>query len=62
MGVAIEARGSAVSCPSSMSYTRMRIEELGQIWLLIFDEFLELGNLSNFLERKDFVFLIAIDS
>jgi hypothetical protein len=39
----------------------MRIEDLVKIWGLILNEFLQLGNLADFLESKDLILLVTVD-
>ena len=51
-----------MSSPSGVCDTCVRIEDLGKIWLLILDELLELCNLADLLESKDFVLLVSIYS
>ena len=48
--------------PSCVSNTGVRVEDLGHVRVLFFDEFFELGNLADFFECKDFILLVAIDS
>jgi len=38
----------------------MRIEDFGKIWLLIFNEFLQLGHLSDLLECENLILLVSI--
>lgn len=38
----------------------MRLEGLGHVIFALLDEFLQLGNLANFLESTDFILLVAI--
>lgn len=47
--------------PSSVCNTSVRVEDFGHIWVLVFDELLELGDLADLLESKHFVLLVAID-
>ena len=47
--------------PSGVCNTGMRVEDLGHIWLLFFDELFEFGYLANLLEGKDLIFLVPID-
>lgn len=59
--MAIEAGWCTVCGPSCVCDTGVVVENLGQIWLLLLDQLLEHGDLSDFLECKDFVLLVAID-
>jgi hypothetical protein len=59
--MAVDARWWAVGRPSGVCDTRMRVEDLGEIWLLILDELLQFGNLANLLECEDLVLLVTID-
>lgn len=61
MRVAVQPRRGTVSSPSGVSDTGMGIKDLGVIGLRFSDERLELGDLANFLEGKDFVLLITIN-
>jgi hypothetical protein len=49
-----------VGSPASVRDTGVRLKGLGHVGGALLDEFFELGNLANFLERKDFVLLVAI--
>ena len=40
----------------------MRLEGLGHVGFALLDEFLQFGNLANFLEGTDFILLVAIHS
>jgi len=40
----------------------MRVEDLGHVWLALSNELLELGDLANLLECKDFMFLVPVNS
>ncbi len=48
--------------PSSVCNASVRIENLGQIWVLLFDELLEPGDLANLFESENFILFIAINS
>lgn len=61
MRVAIGWRWLTVSSPACMCDTRMRVEDLGKVWILLLDKLLELCNLAYFLEGEHFIFLVAID-
>ena len=50
-----------MSSPTRVSDTSMRAEGLGHIGLLLGNKLLELDDLSNFLERKDLIPLVAVD-
>jgi hypothetical protein len=39
----------------------MGVEDLGQVWLLLCNELLQLCDLADFLECEDLVLLVAID-
>lgn len=47
--------------PSCVCNTGVRIEDLGEIWLLVLDELPQLGDLSNLLKCKNFVLFVAIN-
>lgn len=47
--------------PSRMCNTGMTVKDLGKIWLLLFNELLQLGNLPNLLIGKDFILLVTIN-
>ena len=61
MWVAVDARGRAVGGPSGVCNTGVRVEDLGEIWLLLCNELLQLHDLANLLEGEDLVLLVAID-
>jgi hypothetical protein len=48
--------------PSGVCDARVRVENLGKVWLLVRDQLLQLGNLANFLESKDFILLVTVNS
>lgn len=50
-----------MSCPASVRNAGMAIKDFGHIWLLLCNEFLELGDLADLLEGKDFIFLVSIN-
>lgn len=50
-----------MSGPASVSNTSMGLKGLGEIGLGLFNEFLQLSDLANFLEGTDFLLLVAID-
>ena len=62
MWVAVDTRWRAVGGPSGVCNTGVRVEDLGQIWLLLLNEFLQLYDLANLLESKNLVLLVAINS
>lgn len=49
-----------MGCPSGVCNASVRVEDLGQIWLLILDQLLKLCDLAHLLEGEHFVFLVAI--
>ena len=51
-----------MSGPSSVCDTGMGVKDLGHVRVLFFDELLELGNLANLFEGKDFILLVAVNS
>lgn len=59
--VTVPARRSTMSGPASVSNTSMGLKGLGEIGLGLFNEFLQLSDLANFLEGTDFLLLVAID-
>jgi len=59
--VAVQSGGWTVCGPSSVCNTGVRIKDLCQIRLLLFDELLELGHLADLLECKDLLLLVTID-
>ena len=61
MGVAVEAGRRTVSGPSGVCNTGMGVEDLGEVWLGLCNQLLELCDLSNLLESVDLVLLVAID-
>lgn len=61
MRVAVDLGRTAVSRPSGVSNPRMRFEGLGQVQVRLVDGFLQLGDLSDLLEGKDFIFLVTVD-
>ena len=62
MRVAVDTRWRTVGGPSGVCNTGVRVEDLGEIWLLLLNELLQLCDLADLLERKDLVLLVAINS
>ena len=62
MRVTIQTRGLPMCSPSSVCNASVRIENLGQIWVLLFDKLLELGDLANLFESENFILFITINS
>ena len=60
--MAIEARWGSVGGPSGVCNTGVRVEDLGQVGLLLLDQSLELDNLADLLEGKDLVLLVTVYS
>lgn len=48
--------------PASVGNSGMRFKGFIRIWFALFNELLQLGNLSDFLERKDFILFVPVDS
>ena len=61
VGMAVDARGHTVSCPPGVGNTGVRVEDLGQVGLLLLNELLQLGDLANLLECKDLILLVTVD-
>ena len=61
VGVAVQAGRGTVGGPSRVRNAGVRVEDLGEIGLLLVDQALELGDLAHLLEGKDGVLLVAID-
>jgi hypothetical protein len=59
--MAVEAGRRAVSRPSCVCNTRVRVENLGQIWLFLLNESLQLCDLADLLESQDLILLVPID-
>jgi len=60
MRMAVEPRRLTMGSPSGVSNSDVRIKDLGQVWLLLRNELLQLGHLAHLLESKDLIFLIPI--
>ena len=60
MGMAVDAGWRAVSGPSGVCNTGVRIEDLVKIWLLLLNECLQLGHLANLFECKNLILLVAV--
>lgn len=45
-----------------MGNASVRVEDLGLVCVGLGDELLELGDLANFFEGKDFILLVSVDS
>lgn len=59
--MAIESGRWTMCSPTSVCNSGMRVEDLCHVRVFILDELLELGNLANLLESKDFIFLVTVD-
>ena len=61
MWVAVDSGGRTVGSPSGVCDTSVVIEDLGEIWFLLFNERLQLGDLANLLECKHLILLVTVD-
>jgi hypothetical protein len=59
--MAVESGGRTMGGPSGVSDAGVGLENLGQIWLLSLDQFLQFGDLADFLEGKHLILLITVD-
>ena len=50
-----------MSSPTGVSNASMGFKGLCEVGLLVFNEFLQLGNLANFFEGTNFIFLVTVD-
>ena len=62
MRMAIDTRRLTVSSPPGVCDARMRVEHLGQVWLGLRNELLELGDLADLLESENLIVLITVDA
>jgi hypothetical protein len=60
--VAVETRWRTVGSPSCVCNTGVRVEDLGEVWLLIRNKLLQLDDFADLLECKDLVLLVSINS
>jgi hypothetical protein len=58
--VAVLTGGGSVGGPTSVRDTGVGLEGLGHVGSALLNEFLEFGNLADFLECKYFILLVAI--
>jgi len=58
--MAVNSVWGAVGGPSGVCNTAVRIEDLSKIWLLVGNQFPQLGHLANLLVRKDLILLVAV--
>jgi hypothetical protein len=58
--MAVESGGRTVGGPSGVSDAGVGVEDLGQIRLLGLDQFLQFGDLADFLEGKHLVLLVTV--
>jgi len=61
MGMAVEARWSAVGGPASVGNASVGIKDFLQVDVGLINKLLELGNLSDLLEGKHFVLLVSVN-
>lgn len=61
MRVAVEAGRGTVGGPTSVGNAGVGIENLVERRLRLLNELLELGDLADLFESKDFVLLVAVD-
>ena len=47
--------------PSGVSDTSMVIEDLGEVWLLLFNERLQLGDLADLFEGEHLILLVTVN-
>ena len=60
VGLAIESGRRTVGSPSGVCNACVRIKDLGEIWLLVLNELLELCHLADLLESENLVLLVSI--
>lgn len=61
MGMTVDSGRRTVGGPSRVSNSGVVIEDLCEVWLLLLDQLLELGDLANLFEGEDLPLLVAID-
>ena len=61
MGMAVGAGWGAVGGPAGVSNAAVRVEDLGQIELVLVNKLLQLSDLANLLEGKHLLLLVSID-
>ena len=59
--MAVDARWRTVGGPAGMRNAGVVVEDLGEVWLLLLDESLELGDLADLLECEYLFLLVAVD-
>jgi hypothetical protein len=59
--MAVDARRRAVGGPSGVGNTSVRVEDLGEVEVLLFNELLQRGDLANLLDCVDLVLLVSVD-
>lgn len=62
MRVAVDTRWGTVGGPSGVCNTGVRVEDLGEIWLLFRNKLLQLDDLADLFECKDLILLVSINS
>lgn len=59
--VAVDTRGRTVGGPAGVGNAAVCVKDLCEIGLLLLDEFLQLGDLADLLEREHFISLVSVD-
>ncbi|KXT02277.1 hypothetical protein AC579_8322 [Pseudocercospora musae] len=59
--MAVDSGWRTVGGPSGVCDSCVVVEKLGEIWLLLVDQLLELGNLAHLFEGEDLILPVAID-
>lgn len=59
--MAVHAGWAAVSSPSCVCDTSVRVENLGSVGLRLLDELLEFGDLADLLEGQNLILFVTVD-
>jgi hypothetical protein len=59
--MAVDARRGAVGGPSGVGNTGVRVEDLGEVELLLLDKLLQRGDLADLLDCVDLILLVTVD-
>lgn len=61
MGMAVDARWRTVGGPSGVCNTGVRVKDLVEVEVLLFNELLQRGDLADLLDGEDLVLLVTVD-
>lgn len=59
--VAVDAGWRTVGGPTGVCNASVRVKDLGEVWLLLCNELLQLGHLAHLFECENLILLVTVD-